>query len=160
FRQIDESALRIQQLLLNTINLRTQPQAQVCRHLIVAAASRVQLASRVADELHEARFDKGMDIFGRQLVEVPCVSPCALEDRLKSVLDLFRLSVGQNACAAQAFTMRETRAHIRFKQSPIKTERAVELDKSLISFACESPAPQIFRLVHLVLRLITCERIV
>src|SRR5947209_14615779 len=153
FRQVNERALRVAELLLNVINFGPQPEPQVRRHLIISTATRVKLPACVANELNQTRFNKRVDIFRRQFIKISRIRLCTFDDSPKPVLNLRAFCVRQNTRRAQAFAMREARLNIHSKQPAIKAERAVESCEPLISLAHKPPTPQIFRLLHSSLRL-------
>ena len=58
FRKFEQGLLGVPQQILNAIDFRSQPQSQIRRDLIVTTATRVQLATQVANDLSQSRFDK------------------------------------------------------------------------------------------------------
>ena len=148
--EVEQRRLHFTHAPLDALNLAAQPQAQRRRHLIVAAATRVELASRVADKRDEPRLDERMHVFRvRVFVEVGVAAlGGAREHRAQPFAERGGLCVAQHPGGVQRLAVRHAPAHIRLEEPAVKTERAVEPREAGISPALEATAPKFFRFAH------------
>ncbi len=105
--------------LLQIRQVLQQPQAQVGRHLIVAAAPGVQFAGRRADQLAQAALHGAVDVFVA-LLEFKVLRVELLRHGLQAGADLAGLGVGQHAGLLQGMRPGQAAAHVCLRQAPVE----------------------------------------
>ena len=95
-----------------------------------------------------------MDVFSRDLVKVVRVALASLKYFRESGLDLICFSCAEHSGADQAIAMGNARADVGCEESPVETERPIELGESRVDRIFESASPKIVLLLiaHLVFR--------
>src|SRR5437763_6154482 len=99
----------------------THPDPKIRGHLIVPTAPRVQLAPRVADQLHQSRFDKRVNVFGHGFH-----GWAIFENGFQSGSNLSGFRGAHDSSALERRAPGNTRPHVNVKQPPIETKRTVE----------------------------------
>ena len=117
----DQRLLQRRQQLRDAVDLVAQPQAQVGRHLVVAAAAGVQLFSRVADQRGQPRFDVQVHVFECQLpVEAAGVDVGA--DLRQPAPDVGQVGRADDALRGQHLGMRQAAGDVGARQPLIEAD--------------------------------------
>ncbi|MNN44409.1 hypothetical protein D3C81_1586990 [compost metagenome] len=117
----------------------------VCRYLVVAAASRVQLAANGTDFLDQILFNIHMNIFIRY-GEFNLACPNLIQHLVQPGLDDFDILLRQNTAFAQHRHMGQTALHILFGQRLIKADGCRIFLHQLV---CSFGKPSAPKLAHL-----------
>jgi hypothetical protein len=141
FREVQQSFLSCAQTIAKFTDRFPYPQAQVRRHLIVAAASSVKLTTDVAGNGYKPRLNKRMHILCFKLVKIWLASLPALPDRVQCFNDFLPFSFGNDAGGNERGAVREAGANVYIKQSAIEGKGIIEFGKGRIGLACKSAAP-------------------
>ena len=107
-----------------------RPEPKVCRNLIVTAASRVQLAARVANQLDEPRLDKRVNVLRLRIVRAT-----SIKNRVQTVTDSNSFVGSDNTRVFERLAVRHAGSYVRFKQPAVETKRIIESRKAGIGFA-------------------------
>ena len=114
----------------------------VQRHLVIAAAGRVQFAADRADPLGQSLFDIHVDIFQRNFKrEIACFDIC--QDRLQTTQDLLCLSLGDDAALAEHPGMRHTAEDILSIHSLVKRNGGGKLLHTRVGVPGKPATPQL-----------------
>ena len=116
-----ERRLQVFQQAINTVNRGSNPETQVGRDLVVAAASGVKFPARITNSIDQRLFDIHVDIFQffpdieRPIFEFG-------EDLGQVVLDFRTLVAGQDLLISQHVGMCDAAGDVMAKQSLVKAD--------------------------------------
>src|SRR5438552_11510626 len=88
FSEVDQSFLRAAQRKGKAVDFFAEPESQIRRDLVVAAASRMELPPGITNQFYQASFNERVHIFSGGLVEVAGFDPGVFEYRAEPRLDL------------------------------------------------------------------------
>ena len=98
--------------------------------MIVATASGVQLATRVANQLDQSRFDKRVDV-----LDLRIIAATLIEDGFQGVTDLSSFARADYTRVFECLTVRDACPDVGLEQPPIEAKGIVEGREARISFA-------------------------
>ena len=130
------------QLLLRGFELFSQPEPEVGRDLIVAAAAGVQFSGYGADQFGQAAFVGGVDVLVAGLNFKLTGAPFS-GNKLEAGDDLFGLLLGQEPGCGQRAGVGLAAADVGQPQAPVEVDRRVELFHQRIECAAEAASPQL-----------------
>jgi hypothetical protein len=128
------------ELRVDRIDRVAHPQAEIGRHLVVAAARGVQTLARLADTLGQAGLDVHVDVLEGGL-EHETSGLDVGGDRLQPVADRRMVGSGQDAHRLQHVRMRQRTAYVLAPQRAVEADRDVDLLHDRRWTAGETTAP-------------------
>ncbi|MNN39819.1 hypothetical protein D3C81_1538710 [compost metagenome] len=137
---VQQDALQRLQLFDGAVAGVAHPQAEVRRHLIIAAARRVQTPRRLADQLRQAGLDVHVDVFiGVAEGEGP-VPDLGLDD-VQSAQDGVRVALLDNALLGQHAAMRPRPGQVLRPQAFVDADGDVDGLHDVGGLGAEASAP-------------------
>jgi len=140
-RHVEQGLHHVHELGGDRVNLIAQPQADIQRDLLIAAAAGVDLVGDGAHALLELADDEGVDIFvGRPFIEGGLKG--VHSHLLKALLELCAFAAGENAGALQRARKSLRAAAIGVNQPAVKMERTGKAFKDGGRSSFESSTPK------------------
>ena len=118
-RDVHQGALQVLQQFADGVDFIAQPQAHIGRHLVVAAATRVQAFARVAHQLGEPRFDVEVNVLQLQL-PLKLAAFNVLGDLLETALDVGQVLSADDALGLQHLGMGQAALDVRSPQALVE----------------------------------------
>ena len=120
-----------------------QRQADIQRHLIVAAAAGVQALARVADAGGEGLLHKGVHILGVG-VDLQCAGSQVVGDGSQTVEDILAVLFGDDALLGQHGGVDAAAAHILRDHALVKADGGVEVVDAAVHRLGKPTLPELF----------------